>query len=161
MTLLFSMLFLVFGFQDESQYPQPHTSQDRVDPNKLVQLVNQARSQGQNCGGTHMPSVGPVTWNDQLAAAAQLHTDDMVNQNYFEHQSLDGRDPGKRIEDQGYSWSTYGENIADGYNDESAVIAGWLKSPGHCRNLMNGSLTEMGVGRNGDRWTQVLARPMR
>jgi uncharacterized protein YkwD len=30
----------------------------------------------------------------------------------------------------------------------------WLGSEGHCKNIMNGGFKDMGVGRDGDYWTQ-------
>ncbi len=40
---------------------------------------------------------------------------------------------------------------------EKKVIEGWLNSSGHCKNIMNGSVTEMGIATSGDYWTQVFA----
>jgi uncharacterized protein YkwD len=37
------------------------------------------------------------------------------------------------------------------------VIDGWLKSPGHCKNLMDKSYKEMGVAKVGTYWTQEFA----
>jgi uncharacterized protein YkwD len=34
------------------------------------------------------------------------------------------------------------------------VVDNWLKSPGHCKNIMNKAFKEVGVGRVGDYWTQ-------
>jgi uncharacterized protein YkwD len=51
---------------------------------------------------------------------------------------------------------TYGENISNGYKTEQSVIEGWIKSAGHCRNIMNPNVKEMGVAREGDYWTQVF-----
>ena len=50
------------------------------------------------------------------------------------------------------------ENIANGYASEQSVMNGWLGSEGHCKNIMNGSFKEMGAGREGNYWTQILAR---
>ena len=49
----------------------------------------------------------------------------------------------------GYSYRAAGENIAAGRSlaDPAAVVRAWLKSPGHCRVIMNGKYKELGVGR--------------
>ena len=52
----------------------------------------------------------------------------------------------KRISRQGYSWRTYGENIAIGYPTVASVIQGWLGSEEHCRNLMDPAFAEIGAG---------------
>jgi len=36
------------------------------------------------------------------------------------------------------------------------VIEGWLKSPGHCKNIMSQKYKEMGVARVGNYWTQTF-----
>lgn len=123
----------------------------------LLQLVNSARTTGCTCGTTVMPAVAPVTWNDQLGKAAYDHSVDMKANAYFSHTALSGATPGQRITAAGYKWSSFGENIAMGYTTEEAVMAGWLNSEGHCKNIMNGGLKEMGAGRDGNYWTQVFA----
>ena len=79
--------------------------------------------------------------------------------NTLSHQGSDGSDAGDRITQAGYTWQTYGENIAEGYTSEEAVIKGWLESEGHCQNIMNGAFTEMGVATSGSYWTQVFGTP--
>lgn len=101
-----------------------------------------------------MPPVSPVTWNDQLATAAFNHSNDMNSNNYFNHNSPAGSTAGDRITAAGYTWRTYGENIARGYTSEQSVIDGWINSEGHCKNIMNPSFKEMGVARVGNYWTQ-------
>ncbi|MEJ0106013.1 MAG: CAP domain-containing protein [Bacteroidota bacterium] len=122
----------------------------------LLQLVNNARTAGCTCGATVMPAVGTVVWNDKLAKAAYDHSADMKTNNYFSHTGLDGSDPGQRITAAGYSWTTYGENIANGYTTEQAVMDGWLKSEGHCKNIMDADFKDMGAGREGNYWTQAF-----
>ncbi len=46
----------------------------------------------------------------------------------------------------GYNWRAAGENIAAGYTTVRATVDGWLKSPGHCKNIMSANFTEVGVG---------------
>jgi uncharacterized protein YkwD len=109
-----------------------------------------------------MPAVPALQWNAKLEAAAQAHSDDMKAQNYFSHTGKDGSSVGTRIMRQGYTWNTWGENIARGYRDAKAVMDGWIKSEGHCKNIMGKNFTEVAVARdggNGTIWTMVLARP--
>jgi uncharacterized protein YkwD len=83
----------------------------------------------------------------------------MSNNNYFSHTSKDGRGMQDRIVFAGYYFNgfksfTVGENIAFGQQDIDAVMDGWLKSEGHCKNLMNGQFKEVGVAENHKYWVQ-------
>ena len=125
-----------------------------VNKSTLLQLVNQVRQSGCTCGTTIMSPVSTVTWNDQLAVAAYKHSNDMYLNNYFSHTALNGASPGDRIIAAGYNWRAYGENIAKGYLNEQSVMDGWLKSEGHCKNIMSPNFKEMGVARVGTYWAQ-------
>lgn len=127
---------------------------NKINKDTLLVLVNETRAKGCNCGGTQMPAVGAVTWNNLLEFAAVSHSKDMSDNNYFNHNSLSGTTPGARLDAVGYRWNAYAENIAKGPKTAQEVIAGWIKSPEHCKNLMNGSLKEMGVGKYNEYWTQ-------
>ena len=120
----------------------------------ILQLVNDVRKKGCTCGTTVMPPVAAVIWNDQLAKAAYDHSVDMNTHDYFSHTGLDGSSPGQRIIAAGYHWTSYGENIAEGYSTEQIVMNAWLGSEGHCKNIMNGGFKDLGVGRDGNYWTQ-------
>ncbi len=126
---------------------------------EILGLVNDARSSTQTCGsrGTFAPTA-PLTLEPRLAAAAQGHAEDMSVKGYFSHTGQDGSSVATRVTRQGYTWSQVGENIAYGYPDAAQVMAGWLKSEGHCANLMNPGYTELGVGKSGTYWVQVFAR---
>jgi uncharacterized protein YkwD len=130
--------------------PVPSTVNKAV----LLQLVNDARKKGCNCGKTWYAPAPALTWNDQLEKAAYNHSSDMYQKKYFSHSGSDGSGIGERISAAGYNWKYYGENIAAGYPTEKEVVSGWLSSPGHCSNIMNKNYKEMGVARVGDYWTQ-------
>lgn len=123
----------------------------------MLQLVNKVRQEGCKCGATVMPAVPVLGWNDLLAKAAFSHSNDMKLNGYFSHTGTGNTSPGDRITAAGYHWRTYGENIAMGQQTEQIVMDSWMKSEGHCKNLMNKNFKELGVGRSGDYWTQVFA----
>lgn len=112
---------------------------------EFLDAVNQARSVSRMCGSTPSPAAPPVAWNDDLAVAAYLHSEDMALNGFFDHIGSDGSTPGERITRQGYDWWTYGENIAVVSPTVSAVVEGWFASEGHCRNIMNPSFEEIGA----------------
>lgn len=124
---------------------------------RLLELVNNARASGYQCGNDYFPSTNAVTWNTQLQTAAQKHSDHMNSTGNFSHTGAGNSNAGERISNEGYSWTTYGENIASGYATEEEVIQAWLESPGHCENIMDPDFKEMGVATSGNYWTQVFA----
>ena len=81
-----------------------------------------------------------------MADAARGHSEDMGLQDYFSHTSLDGRTAGDRIEDAGYTWNAYGENIAAGQPTPEDVIDGWMSSSGHRANILDPNFCDIGVG---------------
>ncbi len=122
----------------------------------VIDLVNVERA----AQGLH-----PLSYDHQLAAAARDHSEDMGLQGYFSHTSLDGRTLPDRITAAGYSYNTYGENIAAGYQTPEAVIAGWMNSTGHRANILNSNFCDIGVGYvfladspYGHYWTQDFGR---
>ena len=109
----------------------------------------------------HRTGVGcaALVWNEQVAEVAQAHSVDMVERDYFSHTNPDGESPFQRLTAAGIQFSGAAENIAWGYPTGTAVLSGWLNSPGHRANIENCSLTQHGVGLEGTHWTHVFIRP--
>lgn len=132
----------------------------------VLALVNAARAKSRKCGRTEFKAAPPVTLSAMLSQAALIHSQDMANKDFFEHEGSDGSKVGDRATRVGYSWRTAGENIAIGVPTAEAVVQGWLDSPGHCANMMSPAFTEMGIAFAVNRksgpaiyWTQVFAAP--
>ena len=133
----------------------------------ILEAVNIARASARTCGTQRFPAARQVTWNGTLGDAALTHSRDMAEHRYFSHKGRDGLGAAERALRAGYRWLRIGENIAAGQNSPAEVVAGWLSSPGHCANIMQGGFTEMGAAyainqsRTGERiyWTQVFAAP--
>ena len=133
----------IVSFTVTPSQPDPGVADIR---DEFLATVNQARSVNQICGSTPYGPAPPVSWSENLAMAAYLHSEDMALNNFFSHTGSDGSSAGHRISRQGYVWRAWGENIAVGYPTVSSVIQGWLGSEGHCRNLMDPDFTEIGAG---------------
>ncbi|MER5400782.1 CAP domain-containing protein [Streptomyces sp. NPDC002599] len=114
---------------------------------RVVALVNSERAK---------VGCSPLALNAKLSQAAQAHSADMASHNTMSHTGSDGSDPGQRITRAGYLWSTYGENVAYGYSTPEQVMAGWMASAGHKRNILDCGFKEIGVGvaQPGNYWTQ-------
>ncbi len=131
---------------------------------RVLELVNQARATPRYCGNQSFNSARPLHWSDALAEASRVHSEDMARNNYFSHSGRDGSDLAQRVERVGYRYRTSGENIAAGthmYAEDA--VAGWIKSPGHCANLMSPAFADMGAAyavnpgsKMGVYWTQVF-----
>jgi uncharacterized protein YkwD len=131
-----------------------------TDPRGSVQqqaltLVNENRRRG-GCGN--------LTVDRRLIVAANRHASDMARRGYFAHEDTRGERAGERVQDAGYQWSRYGENIARGQDSVAEVVDGWMRSPEHRENIMDCGLREVGVGLafSADRtpyWVQDFATP--
>ncbi|ALK95625.1 hypothetical protein AB595_19360 [Massilia sp. WF1] len=135
---------------------------------ELLALVNAARATPRSCGVQAFGAAPPLTWNEILARAALGHSRDMAMKRYFKHKEPGGSDPSTRATQAGYRWRQISENIASGQRTVAEVVAGWLDSPGHCANIMNPAVTEMGAAyavnpASENRtlyWTQMFGRPL-
>jgi uncharacterized protein YkwD len=88
---------------------------------------------------------GPLRVNRKLEAAAKAHARAMAEQNFFSHAGKDGsRLPG-RIARQGYDYRSAAENIAAGQETAREVVASWLKSSGHRKNILDCGMSETGI----------------
>lgn len=134
------------------------TDNYNLDVNKILAIVNKHRQAGVVCGSSNQKPVAPLKWNKQLAKAALDHANDMYGHNYFDHIGLNGSRFSDRAKAAGYKGFPVGENIALGAQSEEYVMNMWMESAGHCKNIMNGSATEIGIARSkkGNYWVMVL-----
>ncbi|MFD7785199.1 CAP domain-containing protein [Streptomyces nojiriensis] len=135
---------------EKPQAPQPSkpaAPPASGDVAQVLALVNQERAAA-GCQA--------VSLNAKLTKAAQDHSADMASHSNMSHTGSDGSDPGARITRAGYTWSTYGENVAYGYSTPAKVMEGWMNSQGHRENILNCSFKEIGIGlaQPGYYWTQ-------
>jgi hypothetical protein len=108
--------------------------------------------------------LGLLTLDPGLARAAQQHSEDMVRRAFFAHENPDGAQVWDRALAAGYRYRKVAENIAAGQRTAKEVVRGWMDSPGHRANILDGELTQIGVGRAeggsyGVYWTQVFGAP--
>ncbi len=103
----------------------------------IISLTNQSRQ---------AQSLGLLTANTMLAAAAQSKANDMLAKGYFSHTSPDGRSPWDFVSTAGYNYITAGENLAVNFTEAENVEDAWMNSPGHRANILNGGFKEIGIG---------------
>jgi uncharacterized protein YkwD len=130
--------------------------------------VNQYRAAGASCltAGTFAATTA-LRWNDALTQAAEQHSQDMKANNFFSHTGSGPSTLSQRINATGYAWTAIAENIAAGQATMSQVVDSWMGSAGHCANIMNPNLVDMGLvcvaGAASNTyttyWTMDLGRP--
>lgn len=88
----------------------------------------------------------PLSENSLLKKAAQTKLRDMLQKQYFDHISPDGKAPADVIEAAGYRYVIVGENLAEGdFADDQDLVTGWMNSEGHRKNIMHAKYTQIGV----------------
>ena len=91
-------------------------------------------------------NLGVLRIDERLNRAAQLHSDDMADRNYFDHQTPEGSRMTDRADAFGYRWRLLLENIAAGQDNPADAVAGWMKSSEHRAAILNASGRDTGMG---------------
>ncbi|OIO46819.1 MAG: hypothetical protein AUJ28_01865 [Parcubacteria group bacterium CG1_02_37_51] len=102
----------------------------------LVELTNQIRA---------VKELSPLLFNDQLQQAAMDKANDLIKNNYFSHNSPQGKPFNTWIEETGYEYQIIGENLATGYATNKEVMKAWMDSPTHRDNILNQKYREIGI----------------
>lgn len=102
----------------------------------LIELLNQERK-----------SLGLQSLKENMALdnAAVLKAQDILEKDYFSHQSPEGIGPWYWFKVAGYNYEVAGENLAIGFLDSEEVHKAWLVSPSHRVNLLNPKYKEVGI----------------
>ena len=122
--------------------------------NKVLELVNQERAKA---------GVKPLKGNLELSNVATIKSQDMIDKNYFDHNSPTYGSPFDMMKKFGISFNMAGENIAYGQRTPEEVMKGWMNSPGHRKNILNPNFEQIGIGiaKNSSGvtyWTQMFIK---
>jgi uncharacterized protein YkwD len=104
---------------------------------EVVRLVNFERGK---------QGAAPLAISRELNKSARYHANFMAENDCFDHLCPNEPNLGKRARDAGYEWRSVAENIAAGQEDAAEVVAGWMTSPGHRKNILNPAYKEIGIG---------------
>lgn len=134
---------------------------------QVLTLINQKRAAGAACPSQTNKPAAALTLDTRLRCAARKQSMDLATHNQFSHTGSDGSTPWQRMAWAGYtSFSTAAENIAAGQATAQAVVDSWMASSGHCVNIMNPALKQVGIGYSKlagstytHYWTQDFASP--
>ena len=103
----------------------------------IISEVNPARE---------IENLMPLTSSPLLNQAAQMKAQDMIDRNYFSHNDPDGKRPWQWLDKVGYKYALAGENLAKDFFEVDPLVAAWLNSPSHAKNILNNYFTEIGIG---------------
>lgn len=142
--------------------------------------INNARTVARSCGVYgNFPAVAAVSWSDKLYKASYEHSQDMTESNTFDHDGSGtvsdwtGYPLGQkstmaqRVATYNYNWSRLSENITAGTfrNTVQKAMDSWITSDGHCKNIMDPNVTEVGLALSSKQgttytnyWTQKFGR---
>ncbi len=104
---------------------------------EVVRLVNVERKKH---------GAPPLAMSRELNKSARFHANFMAENDCFNHLCPNEPNLGKRARDAGYEWRAVAENIAAGQEDAARVVAGWMTSPGHRKNILSPKYKEIGIG---------------
>lgn len=90
-------------------------------------------------------SLVPLRYDNKLETLSREHSRDMLNRNYFNHNTPDGVTPKQRLQTAGINYRAYGENIVKNHPSAVSSHEGYMNSNGHRANIL-GDFTHMGVG---------------
>jgi uncharacterized protein YkwD len=115
------------------------------DEKQILDLHNQARAKD---------GLPPLCVHPDLTEAARAHSQEMLDKDYFSHNSYNGENVRERLERFGYTFSdysywTYGENIYLRFGSSGApedAFNWWMNSSGHRANILNKNFREIGIG---------------
>ncbi|MEK7533947.1 MAG: CAP domain-containing protein [Patescibacteria group bacterium] len=137
--ILLATLLLFFGglFLSiiRTNYPSVLGVSVDIQVQKLLLLTNKERQEN---------NLSPLTLNPKLSLAAAKKAENMFEQNYWAHNSPDGKTPWVFIRDAGYNYIYAGENLARGFDTADKVVGAWMASPKHRANVLSENFREVG-----------------
>lgn len=102
----------------------------------IVRLTNAERAKA---------GLAALKENPLLQRSAQLKGEHMLRHDYFEHTSPDGLTPWVWFDRANYRYAYAGENLAIDFSEAEDVVAAWMRSASHRRNLLSDRYEEVGI----------------
>ena len=126
-----------------------NTSNLTADELEVFNLINQQRTKN---------GLSALKIDSEVQNVARIKAKDMVNNNYFSHDSPTYGSPFDMLKSFKVSYKTAGENIAGNSSNSSAVTA-WMNSSGHKANILNGNFNYTGIGVvNGSKYGKIYVQ---
>jgi uncharacterized protein YkwD len=120
-------------------YGRPlQVAEDSSYEQRVLQLVNGERARA---------GLGALGYDRRLDQAAERHNQQQAATRTMAHEGIGDGDPGSRIRAAGFT-GAWGENVAAGQLTPEQVVAEWMASPGHRRNILDPTYSRLGVSYN-------------
>jgi len=88
----------------------------------------------------------PLKENAELDISSGIKAQDMLDKQYFAHESPSGIGVADLAERTDYGFILIGENLALGnFKDDQVLVQAWMDSPGHRANILNTKYEDIGV----------------
>ncbi len=97
--------------------------------------------------------LGALRLDGGLTAASEVHSGDMLFQNYFAHNGNDGSDFAKRVQGAGFAGKATGECIFKGDGGHEAAYKAWWHRDAYRRIMYSAQADTLGLGNARDYWT--------
>jgi len=134
-SLILIILQLAFGITFYGG-PAVTAEEGKILTQAIIEYTNKARES---------KDLSILTENEKLDEAALAKANDMIQKNYWDHNSPDGKNPWTFIDNTGYTYSYAGENLARGFDNAQGVFEAWMVSPTHRDNILHKSYQDIGV----------------
>jgi uncharacterized protein YkwD len=89
--------------------------------------------------------LGPLYLETKLTRAAESRMQDMIDGQWWSHQSPEGTEPFVWIRAHDYNYVAAAENLAAGFETARLLVQSWLESPGHRANILNPMYADCGI----------------
>lgn len=120
--------------------PSNNTTSDNssasADEKELLRLINAERTKN---------GLSELKFSEDLLKVARDKAKDLVDNNYFSHNSPTYGSPFDMMKSYGITYKTAGENIAGNSTLQGAVTA-WMNSEGHRANILSNAYNYTGIG---------------
>lgn len=117
------------------EYKMESTSSLTEDEKELLRLINKQRTDN---------GLNELQIDDELQNVARIKAQDMIDNNYFAHESPTYGSPFEMMKSNQITYRTAGENIA-GNSEISKAVEAWMASESHKNNILNNSYNYTGV----------------
>lgn len=138
-SLLFATALLLFATALlntlEARFSQVLGLSTNISLEKLLEETNKRREQ---------EGLSLLRLDSQLSYAAKLKAENMFAQNYWAHNSPDGKTPWTFVKQAGYEYVYAGENLARGFDTSDQVVEAWIRSRSHRENLLSSNYQDIG-----------------
>jgi len=130
------ILALAVGVSVIIPAPQALANHADISAIELVELTNAERARS---------NVPTLTVNETLVRSAEAKAQDLLERDYFNHDTPDGKTPWTFFTDAGYSYTWAGENLAIDFVTAAPIQRAWMGSPTHAANILNPHYREIGI----------------